>query len=165
MTALDVIEGQLGALPGSKVAIAVSRFNDTFTKTLLDAAVTTLKRAGLNESDITVVWVPGAFELPLICQTLAETETYDAVIALGCVVRGATPHFDYVCSQAASGLLQAGLATGVPVIFGVVTTDTLEQAMERCGTKAGNKGADAAMTAIEMMSVLSQLDSVTELDE
>ena len=158
MRAVKLIEGGLAAEATTKIAIAVSRFNESFTKAMLESALNTLQRAGVTAENISVAWVPGAYELPITCQAFANTENYDAVIALGCVIRGATPHFDYVCSQAASGILQAGLSTRVPVIFGVVTTDTLEQAIERCGTKAGNKGADAAMAAIEMIAVLAQID-------
>lgn len=154
---MPTFQGDLVAPADTKIAIAVSRFNDTLTKLLLDGAITTLIRCGVAEEQITVAWVPGAYELPLACQTLAETETYDAVIALGCVIRGETPHFDYVCSTAASGVSRASLDTGVPIIFGVLTTDTLEQAMHRCGSKAGNKGADAALAAVDMLTLLKKL--------
>jgi 6,7-dimethyl-8-ribityllumazine synthase len=142
-----------------KIAIVTARFNDFITAKLLEGAVTTLKRHEVKLESITEVWVPGAFELPLTAQTLAETRQYDAVICLGAVIRGATTHYDYVCSQAASGIASAGLKTGVPVIFGVITTENLEQAIERAGSKAGNKGADAALAAIEMANVLRSIKS------
>ena len=138
---------------GLRVAVAVARFNDFITDRLLVGALDGLKRHGVDESSITVARVPGAFELPLVCQRLAASGEYDAVIALGAVIRGATGHYDFVAGQCASGLQSAQLATGVPVIFGVLTTDTIEQAIERAGTKAGNKGWDAAVTAIEMVSL------------
>ncbi|MBY0515957.1 MAG: 6,7-dimethyl-8-ribityllumazine synthase [Bacteriovoracaceae bacterium] len=152
------IEGTLSAT-GMKIAIVTARFNDFITSKLLEGAVSCLKRHDIKESDITEVWVPGAFELSLTAQTLAETHTYDAVLCLGAVIRGATTHYDYVCSEAAKGIAQAGLKTGVPVIFGVITTETIEQAIERAGTKAGNKGWDAAMAGIEMASLMRRLKS------
>ncbi len=150
------IEGSLNA-QGLKVAIVTARFNDFITSKLLEGALGCLKRHDIKESDVTEVWVPGAFELPLVAQTLAETHQYDAVICLGAVIRGATTHYDYVCNEAAKGIAQAGLKTGIPVIFGVVTTETIEQAIERAGTKAGNKGWDAAMSAIEMSTLMRRL--------
>ncbi len=140
-----------------KIGIIVSRFNEAITEKLLSGATGSLISHGVDEADITMAWVPGAFELPLMAKKLAESNQYDAIITLGCVIRGATTHYDYVCSQAASGVLQAGLSTNVPVIFGVLTTETIEQAIERSGTKAGNKGADAAMAAIEMANLLKQV--------
>ena len=150
------IEGTLSA-KGLKVAIVTARFNDFITSKLLEGAIGCLKRHDINVEDITDTWVPGAFELPLIAQTLAETHKYDAVICLGAVIRGATTHYDYVCNEAAKGIAAAGLKTGVPVIFGVVTTETIEQAIERAGTKAGNKGWDAAMAAIEMGTLMRKI--------
>jgi 6,7-dimethyl-8-ribityllumazine synthase len=150
------IEGTLSA-KGLKVAIVTARFNDFITSKLLEGAIGCLKRHDINVDDITDTWVPGAFELPLIAQTLAETHKYDAVICLGAVIRGATTHYDYVCNEAAKGIAAAGLKTGVPVIFGVVTTETIEQAIERAGTKAGNKGWDAAMAAIEMGTLMRKI--------
>ncbi|MBK8190293.1 MAG: 6,7-dimethyl-8-ribityllumazine synthase [Vampirovibrionales bacterium] len=144
-------------LPGLRVAIVVSRFNDFITERLLSGALATLKAHEVAEDAIVIAWTPGAFELPLIARKLAASADIDAVIALGCVIRGATPHFDYVCSQAAAGLAAASADSGKPVIFGVLTTDTIEQAIERAGTKAGNKGADAARAAIETASVLRRL--------
>ncbi|MFP5492409.1 MAG: 6,7-dimethyl-8-ribityllumazine synthase [Bacteriovoracia bacterium] len=149
-------EGTLSA-KGLKVAIVTARFNDFITSKLLEGAIGCLKRHDINVEDITDTWVPGAFELPLIAQTLAETHKYDAVICLGAVIRGATTHYDYVCNEAAKGIAAAGLKTGVPVIFGVVTTETIEQAIERAGTKAGNKGWDAAMAAIEMGTLMRKI--------
>jgi 6,7-dimethyl-8-ribityllumazine synthase len=142
---------------GLRVAIAVARFNDFITERLLAGALDGLKRHGVDDASITVARVPGAFELPLVCPRLAATGEYDAVIALGAVIRGATGHYDFVAGQCASGLQSAQLATGVPVIFGVLTTDTIEQAIERAGSKAGNKGAEAAVTAIEMVNLLRSL--------
>lgn len=151
-----VFEGTLVGT-GKKIAIAASRFNAFITEQLVTGAVDALRRHGVNPDDIDTAWVPGAFELPLAAQRLAACGQYAAVICLGTVIRGATPHFDYVAGGAASGIGQAALQTGVPVIFGVLTTDTIEQAIERAGTKAGNKGADAALTALEMANLLEQL--------
>lgn len=142
---------------GKKFAIIATRFNEFITTKLLDGALDTLSRHGVDDKNMTVVWVPGAFEVPLVAKKLAESGKYDAVIALGCVIRGATPHFDYVAGEAAKGVGQVTLATGLPVIFGVLTTDTIEQAIERAGTKAGNKGADCALTAIEMVDLIAKL--------
>jgi 6,7-dimethyl-8-ribityllumazine synthase len=152
-----VVEGNLNGT-GIRVGIVVSHFNGFITEQLLAGAEHTLKALGAEVH--TVVWVPGAFELPLVAQTLAELDQVDAVIALGCVIRGSTPHFDYVCNEAAKGLAHVALETGIPVIFGVLTTDTIEQAIERAGTKAGNKGSDAAMSAVQMVRVLGQLEKV-----
>lgn len=145
-----------------RIAIAVSRFNDFFTRQLLQGALDTLTRHGVKEENIHVAWVPGAFELPLAAKTLAETGLYDAVVALGCVIRGATPHFEYVCSQAAAGLNRAALDTGVPVAFGVITADNLEQATERAGTKMGNKGIEAALAALEMAGLIKEIRSMRQ---
>lgn len=142
---------------GMKAALVVSRFNDFFTRSLLSGAQQTLVQHGLNAADIDVVWVPGAFELPLAAQRCAKSGRYDFIVALGCVIRGATPHFDYVCAQASAGLNRVALDTGVPVGFGLLTVDTLEQAMERSGTKAGNKGVEAALAALEMANLLRRL--------
>ena len=150
------IEGTLNA-QGMKVAIVTARFNEFITSKLHEGAMSCLKRHEVKEADVTEVWVPGAFELPLVAQTLAESHQYDAVICLGAVIRGATTHYDYVCSEAAKGIAAAGLKTCIPVIFGVVTTETIEQAIERAGTKGGNKGWDAAMSAIEMGSLMRRL--------
>ncbi|ASV69377.1 6,7-dimethyl-8-ribityllumazine synthase [Cytobacillus sp. FSL W7-1323] len=144
-----ILEGHLIGT-GIKVAVVVSRFNEFITKKLLDGALDSFKRHDVAEEDITVAWVPGAFEIPLAAKKLAESGEYDAVVALGTVIRGATPHFDYVNAEVAKGVAATSLQTGIPVIFGVLTTDSIEQAVERAGTKAGNKGWDAAVNAIEM---------------
>jgi 6,7-dimethyl-8-ribityllumazine synthase len=151
-----VIEGHLIGT-GLKVAVVVARFNEFINAKLLSGAEDGLKRHGVVEDDITVYWVPGAFEIPLTAQKLAEKKEYDAVITLGSVIRGATPHFDYVSNEVAKGVAAAGMQTGVPIIFGVLTTDTIEQAIERAGTKAGNKGYDAAVTAIELANLYKEL--------
>ncbi|MGH8999778.1 MAG: 6,7-dimethyl-8-ribityllumazine synthase [Acidimicrobiia bacterium] len=151
-----IYEGRLDS-QGLRIAVVASRFNETITKALLDGALSTLRRCGVDEAGTTVAWVPGAFEIPLAARRLAASGEFDAVICLGAVIRGATPHFDLVAGQAAAGATRAALDTGVPVIFGVLTTDTIEQAVERSGTKAGNKGADAALAAIEMADLLRQL--------
>ena len=151
-----VVQGNLIAT-GRKFAIVASRFNEFITKKLVEGAEDNLTRHGADANDITLVWVPGAFELPVVAQKLAESKLYDAVLCLGAVLRGQTPHFDYVAGEAAKGIAQVGLKTGVPTIFGVVTADTLEQAIDRAGTKAGNRGADAAATAIELVSLFGQL--------
>lgn len=153
---MPTYEGRLDAT-GLRVAVVASRFNETITRSLLDGALSGLRRHGADDAGISVVWVPGAFELPLAASRLAASGEYDAVVCLGAVIRGATAHFDYVAGQAASGCARAALDTGVPVIFGVLTTDTVEQAIERSGTKAGNKGFDAATSAIEMVDLLRQL--------
>ncbi|WP_271725291.1 6,7-dimethyl-8-ribityllumazine synthase [Bacillus paralicheniformis] len=140
-----------------KIGIVVSRFNDFITSKLLSGAEDTLLRHGVKVDDIDVAWVPGAFEIPLIAKKMAETKKYDAVITLGTVIRGATSHYDYVCNEAAKGIAASSMSTGVPVIFGVLTTDTIEQAVERAGTKAGNKGAEAAAAAIEMANLTRSL--------
>ena len=150
------IEGSLHGA-GLKVAIAVARFNSFITDRLLGGALDGLRRHGVNDDAITVVRVPGSWELPVTVKALAESGKYDAIICLGAVIRGDTPHFDYVAGEAAKGIGQAMLATGVPVAFGVLTTNTLEQAIDRAGAKSGNKGFDAAATVIEMASVLRQI--------
>jgi 6,7-dimethyl-8-ribityllumazine synthase len=144
-----ITEGMLNG-SGKKFAIAVSRFNELITKKLLDGALDGLVRHGANSDDITVVWVPGAFEIPFVAKKLALSKKYDAVIAVAAVIRGSTPHFDFVSAEISKGIAAISLESQVPVIFGVLTTDSVEQAIERAGTKAGNKGFDAAMTAIEM---------------
>lgn len=140
-----------------KVGIVVGRFNEFITEKLLAGATATLVSHGVDENDITVAWVPGAFELPLIAKKMAESGQYDAVITLGCVIRGATTHYDYVCNEAAKGISKASMDSGLPVIFGVLTTETIEQAIERAGTKAGNKGSDCALAAIEMANLTKTL--------
>ncbi|MBN8200080.1 MULTISPECIES: 6,7-dimethyl-8-ribityllumazine synthase [Bacillaceae] len=151
-----VIEGHLVGT-GLKMAIVVSRFNEFITGKLLSGAEDALKRHGVSEEDVTVVWVPGAFEIPLAAKKLSQSGKYDAVITLGTVIRGATPHFDFVSGEVAKGVSATALQSGVPVIFGVLTTDTIEQAIERAGTKAGNKGWEAAVGAIEMGNLYRQL--------
>ena len=150
------IEGKLDAT-GLKCAIIVGRFNSFISERLLEGAVDALVRHGASDGDITVARVPGAFEIPLAAQKLAASGAYDAVICLGAVIRGATPHFDYVASEVSKGIAQVSLKTGVPIAFGVLTTDSIEQAVERAGTKAGNKGFDAACAAIEMANLLREL--------
>jgi 6,7-dimethyl-8-ribityllumazine synthase len=150
------IEGNLQAA-GMRFALVAARFNELISSKLVEGALDALRRHGAAEKDCTVVWTPGAFEIPLVAQTLALSKKYDAVITLGAVIRGATPHFDVVAAEVSKGVAQAGLHSGVPVSFGILTTDTIEQALERAGTKSGNKGADAAITAIEMVDVLRKL--------
>lgn len=142
---------------GRRIAIAVGRFNELVSERLMQGALDTLSRHGVADQDIALVRVPGSYELPQTCRWLAASGQYDAVIALGVVIRGATSHYDYVCGQAARGILDAGIATSVPVAFGVLTCETMEQALDRAGGKAGNKGADAAITALEMASLRQQL--------
>ncbi len=150
---MKTYEGKLVA-EGIRVAIVAARFNEFIVSKLVAGALDALKRHGVDEGEISVAWVPGAFEIPLAARKLAERADVDAVVCLGAVIRGATPHFDYVCAESSKGIAQASLATGKPVIFGVVTTDSIEQAVERAGTKAGNKGYDAAISAIEMANLL-----------
>jgi len=151
-----VIEGHLIGT-GLKVAIIVARFNEFINSKLLSGAEDALRRHGVEEENVDVIWVPGAFEIPLTAQKIAQKGQYDAVITLGSVIRGATPHFDYVSNEVAKGVAQAGMQTGLPIIFGVLTTDTIEQAIERAGTKAGNKGYDSAMTAIELANLYREI--------
>jgi 6,7-dimethyl-8-ribityllumazine synthase len=150
---VKIIEGKYDG-KGLKFAIVASRFNDFITKPLIGGAVDALVRHNTQESDIEVFKVPGAYEIPLLARKLAETKKYDAVITLGAVIRGATPHFDFVASEVSKGVAKASYDTGVPVIFGVLTTDTIEQAVERAGTKSGNKGADCAMGALELVNLI-----------
>ena len=152
----SVFEGSLSGA-GLRVAIAAARFNDTIVNRLVEGATDGLRRHGVDTGSIDVAWVPGAFELPLAASRLAASGGYDAVITLGAVIRGATGHYDFVAGQCAAGVARASLDTGIPVVFGVLTTDTIEQAVERSGTKAGNKGFEAAMTAIEMANLMSAL--------
>lgn len=154
---VKIYQGKLLA-EGLKVGIVVARFNEFITGKLLGGALDALERHGINQEDIEVAWVPGAFEIPLIAQKMAEKD-YDAVICLGAVIRGATPHFDYVSAEVSKGVAQVGLKSGKPVIFGVLTTDNIEQAIERAGTKAGNKGFEAAVTAIETINLLKDISS------
>lgn len=150
------IEAQLVGT-GLKIGIVVGRFNEFINSQLVDGAMDGLLRHGVEDKDIDTVWVPGAFEVPFIAKKLAEKGEYDAVIGLGTVIRGSTTHYDYVCNEAAKGIAQVGLQTGIPVIFGIVTTESIEQAIERSGTKAGNKGYDAAISAIEMANLTTLL--------
>lgn len=155
---MKTLEGKLVSRD-IKVGIVVARFNEFITSKLLSGAMDGLIRHEVAQEDVEVAWVPGAFEIPLIAQKMAESGKYDAVICLGAVIRGATSHYDLVCNEAAKGVAQVGLKTGVPVLFGVVTTDTIEQAIERAGTKAGNKGYDCATSAIEMVNLIRQIEA------
>ncbi len=153
---VKVIEGSLIA-KDRKFALIASRFNDFITKELVSGCVDTLTRHGVKNDDLTVAWVPGAFEIPCVARKLAKAKAYDAIICLGTLIRGSTPHFDYIASEVAKGIAMVSQDSGLPVIFGVITADTIEQAIERAGTKEGNKGQDAALSAIEMANVLSQI--------
>lgn len=153
---MKIVEGNLIA-ENLKFAIVAGRFNEFITNKLIGGALDALKRHGADENNIELVWVPGAFEIPLAAKKVADQKRFDAVICLGAVIRGATPHFDVVSSEVSKGIANVGLATGVPIIFGVLTTDTIEQAIERAGTKSGNKGFDAAVTAIETANLFKQL--------
>jgi 6,7-dimethyl-8-ribityllumazine synthase len=158
---VTVFEGELRG-EGLRVAIVASRFNEAITSRLVDGALDGLRRHGVDEQSIDVAWAPGAFELPMVAARLARSGSYDAVITLGAVIRGATGHYDFVAGQCAAGVQQAQMETGLPVVFGVLTTDTIEQAVERSGAKAGNKGFEAATTAIEMANLLSKLPKPAE---
>lgn len=155
---MKTLEGKLVSRD-IKVGIVAARFNEFITSKLLSGAMDGLIRHEVAQEDVEVAWVPGAFEIPLIAQKMAESGKYDAVICLGAVIRGATSHYDLVCNETAKGVAQVGLKTGVPVLFGVVTTDTIEQAIERAGTKAGNKGYDCATSAIEMVNLIRQIEA------
>ena len=152
----NVLEGFITGR-GLKFGIVVSRFNEFITNKLLGGALDTLHRHEAKDEDIDVAWVPGAFEIPVVAKKLAESGKYDAVICLGAVIRGSTSHYDYVCNEVSKGVAQVNMTTGVPTIFGVVTTENIEQAIERAGTKAGNKGSDAAMAAMEMANLLKKI--------
>ena len=151
------IEGNLIVKPGTRFGVVAARFNDFITDKLLAGCIDFLVRHGAEQDNIDVAWVPGSFEIPLVAKRMAAGDRYQAVICLGCVIRGATPHFEHVANAVSRGVAAAGYDTGKPVIFGVLTTDTIEQAIERAGTKAGNKGADAALAAIEMVNLLERL--------
>ena len=153
---VKTIEGDLIA-KGKKFGIVASRFNNFMTKELVSGCLDTLIRHGAADADLTVAWVPGAFEIATVAQKLAKNKNYDAVICLGTVIRGATPHFDYVASEVAKGVAKVSQDSGIPVIFGIITADTIEQAIERAGTKDGNKGRDAALSAIEMVNLLEKV--------
>lgn len=153
---MKTYEGKLIS-EGLKFAIVVGRFNEFIGSKLLSGAIDGLKRHGTKEEDIEIIWVPGAFEIPLVAKKLAKTNKYDVVICLGAVIRGSTPHFEYVSSEVSKGIANTSLDTEIPIIFGVLTTDNIEQAIERAGTKSGNKGYDAAITAIEMANLLKEI--------
>jgi 6,7-dimethyl-8-ribityllumazine synthase len=150
---MSILEGKLVA-ENMKIGIVVGRFNEFIGSKLLSGAMDGLVRHGVKEEDVDVAWVPGAFEIPLICKKMAESGKYDAVIALGAVIKGSTSHYDYVCAEVSKGIAQVSLSAGIPVMFGVLTTDTIQQAIERAGTKSGNKGYDCALSAIEMVNLI-----------
>ena len=153
---MKVLEGKL--IGGSeKIAIVTARFNEFIVSKLISGAEDTLLRHGVAADNITLAWVPGAFEIPVLAQKLAQSGKYDAVICLGAIIRGSTSHYDYVCAEVSKGIAQVGMQTGVPCLFGVLTTDNIEQAIERAGTKAGNKGADCALGALEMIDLMRQV--------
>ena len=154
---MRTLEGKVVA-EGIRIGIVVARFNEFITSKLLGGAIDGLVRHGMNEEDVDVAWVPGAFEIPLIAKKMAKSGKYDAVIALGAVIRGSTSHYDYVCNEVSKGVAAASMESGVPVVFGVVTTENIEQAIERAGTKAGNKGYDCALGAIEMVNLIRSMD-------
>jgi len=156
MPQIETIEGQLSA-KGKKFGLIASRFNDFITERLLGGALDALKRNGADEANITIVKVPGAFEIPLVAQKMAEKKTYDAIICVGAVIRGATSHYDYVCAEVSKGIASVSLNAGIPILFGILTTDTIEQAIERAGSKAGNKGFESAMAAIEMANIMDNV--------
>lgn len=164
MNEINLVEGKLVAPEGMKVGIVASRFNEIIVNKLLSGAVDGLVRHGVSEENITAVWVPGAFEIPLVAKKMAESRQYDAIIAVGAVIRGSTSHYDYVCAEVSKGVAQAGLQTGVPVLFGVITTENIEQAIERAGSKAGNKGYDCALDAIEMANIMKALHKNTSIN-
>ncbi len=151
-------EGHLQA-QGLRIGIVIARFNEFITNRLLGGAVDALVRHGASDDDIEIAWVPGAFEIPLVAKRMSASGRYDAIICLGCVIRGSTPHFDYVAAETSKGIAQIALQSGCPVAFGVLTTDSIEQAIERAGTKAGNKGWDAALSAVEMANLLRVIDA------
>jgi len=153
---VTTFEGQLNA-QGKKIGIVISRFNELISKQLLAGALDCLKRHGGAEKDVVVAWVPGAFEIPAAASAMAKSKKYDGLICLGAVIRGQTPHFDYIAAEATKGIAQVASSSGIPVAYGVITADTLEQALERAGTKAGNKGWDAALSAIEMVDLMKKL--------
>lgn len=154
---MTVYEGKVVAESNVKMGVVVARFNEFITGKLLSGAMDAFARHGVAEANVDVAWVPGAFEIPLVAARMAQSGEYDAVVCLGAVIRGATSHYDYVCAEVSKGIAQVSLASGVPVIFGVLTTDNIEQAIERAGSKAGNKGSECAESAIEMVNLLQQL--------
>ncbi|HJD13584.1 MAG TPA: 6,7-dimethyl-8-ribityllumazine synthase [Candidatus Ruminococcus avistercoris] len=153
---IHVLEGKVIG-QGMKIGIVAARFNEFIVSKLLSGAVDGLVRHGVEEDDITAAWVPGAFEIPLMAEKMAQSGKYDAIICVGAVIRGSTSHYDYVCNEVSKGIAQVGLKSGIPVLFGVVTTENIEQAIERAGTKAGNKGYDCALSAIEMVNLMRQM--------
>lgn len=157
MKEINLLEGKVVAPEGMKVGIVASRFNEIIVNKLLYGAVDGLVRHGVNEENITAAWVPGAFEIPLAASKMAQSGKYDAVICVGAVIRGDTSHYDYVCNEVSKGVAQVGLKTGIPVLFGIVTTENIEQAIARAGSKAGNKGYDCALSAVEMVNLLRQM--------
>lgn len=157
MSNINIIEGKVVAPSGMKVGIVAARFNEIIVNKLLGGAVDGLVRHGVDEKNITAAWVPGAFEIPVAAKKMAESGSYDAVICVGAVIRGDTTHYDYVCSEVSKGIAQVSLNTGVPVMFGVITTENIEQAIARAGSKAGNKGYDCALGAIEMVNLISAM--------
>ena len=157
MKEINILEGKVVAKEGMKVGIVASRFNEIIVNKLLGGAVDGLVRHGMNEDDIEVIWVPGAFEIPVMAQKMAQSKKYDAIICLGAVIKGSTSHYDYVCAEVSKGIASVSLQFGLPVMFGVLTTDNIEQAIERAGTKAGNKGYDCALSAIEMANLFRQM--------
>jgi 6,7-dimethyl-8-ribityllumazine synthase len=157
MKQINVLEGKVVAPEGMKAAIVAARFNEIIVNKLLGGAVDGLVRHGVEEENITAAWVPGAFEIPVVAEKLAKSGKYDAVICVGAVIRGDTSHYDYVCNEVSKGIAQVGLSTGIPVLFGVVTTENIEQAISRAGSKSGNKGYDCALSAIEMVNLLRQI--------
>ena len=157
MKEINLVEGKLVATEGMKVAIVASRFNEIIVNKLLGGAVDGLVRHGVDENNITAVWVPGAFEIPIAADKLAKSGKYDAVICVGAVIRGDTTHYDYVCNEVSKGVAHVSLNTGIPVLFGVITTENIEQAIARAGSKAGNKGYDCALSAIEMVNLFKQM--------
>ncbi|MBQ3334263.1 MAG: 6,7-dimethyl-8-ribityllumazine synthase [Eubacteriaceae bacterium] len=154
---IRLLEGKVVAPKGMRVGIVASRFNSFIVAKLLDGAIDGLVRHGVDEENITACWVPGAFELPVVVKKMAESDDYDAVIAVGAVIRGATTHYEMVCNETTKGIAQVGIKTGKPVLYGVITTENIEQAIERAGSKAGNKGYDCALAAIEMVNVMDQI--------
>lgn len=156
---MNLLEGKLVAREGTRIAVVAARFNEFITSRLLSGCEDGLVRHGVDTGQIDVAWVPGAFEIPVVAQRLAESGRYDAVICLGAVIRGSTSHYDYVCAEVSKGVAQVSLKTGLPVLFGVLTTDNIEQAIERAGTKAGNKGAECAQGAIEMVNLIRALEA------
>ncbi|MBE5871513.1 MAG: 6,7-dimethyl-8-ribityllumazine synthase [Lachnospiraceae bacterium] len=157
MKEINLLEGKVVAPEGMKVGIVASRFNEIIVNKLLGGAVDGLVRHGVEEENITAAWVPGAFEIPVAASKMAQSGKYDAVICVGAVIRGDTSHYDYVCNEVSKGVAQVGLNTGIPVLFGIVTTENIEQAIARAGSKAGNKGYDCALSAIEMVNLLKQM--------